>query len=488
MIAAILLAAVAALAAQASRNPAERVASERPNLVVVFCDDLGWGDLPGFAIEGAEPLAHARDLPNVARLAREGASFTDFYTAQPVCSASRAAILTGCYPNRIGIEGALFPGAKVGIADEERTLAEMLRDRGYATGIFGKWHLGDAPRFNPLRHGFDEWVGIPYSNDMWPSRQKTSPRLPLMEGERVARHVDTLEDQAALTRLLTERAVSFIRRRATERRPFFCYLPHPQPHTPLAASAGFRPAVRDELYGGVLREIDWSLGEVLRTLDECGVAGQTIVLFTSDNGPWLSFGTDAGSTGGLREGKGTTFEGGVRVPCILRWSGRVPAGARSSVPWMTIDLLPTMAAITDAPPPAPDRPIDGADARMIWSCADDARPTHEALYFYYDRNALQAVRMGRWKLVLPHESRTLGGKRGGSAGAETPYAMAAVPLALHDLEADPGETTDLATDRPEIVEAAMRHVAAARADLGDRLVRAEGSGRRKPGRDTDASE
>jgi arylsulfatase A len=459
--------------------------SARPNLVVVFCDDLGWGDLPGFAVDGVTPPAHAATLPNLARLAHEGASFTDFYAAQPVCSASRAAILTGCYPNRIGIEGALFPGGKVGIADEERTLAELLRERGYATAIFGKWHLGEQPRFNPLRHGFDEWIGIPYSNDMWPLRQKSSPRLPLMDGERVLRHLDSVEDQNGLTRLLTERAAAFIRRSAAEGRPFFCYLAHPQPHTPLAASEAFRPAERTALYGGVLREIDWSLGEVLRALDETNSARDTIVLFTSDNGPWLSFGSDAGSTGGLREGKGTVFEGGVRVPCILRWPATVPAGARSAVPWMTIDLLPTIAAITGAPPAADGTPIDGNDARAVWSCAVSAPPTHEAFFFYYDRNALQAVRMGRWKLVLPHRSRTLDGRSGGSEGRETPYVMRDVPMALYDLEKDPQESVDVAASHPEVVEEAMRHVARARADLGDSLAADEGSGRRAPGRASD---
>jgi arylsulfatase A-like enzyme len=458
-------------------------ASEPPNLVLIYCDDMGWGDAPGFALAGHEPPAYTRAMPHLARLAREGAVFRHYYSAQPVCSASRAAILTGCYPNRIGIHGALFPDAKHGIASEERTLAELLSDRGYATGIFGKWHLGHLDAFNPTRHGFEEYYGIPYSNDMWPPRFKRDfPPLPLMDGLTVAEHVSTLDDQGLLTRKLTERAVRFIHASAAARRPFFAYIPHPQPHAPIAVSPEFSPATRRELYGAVMREIDWSVGEVLRALDETGAADNTIVIFTSDNGPWLSFGSDAGSSGGLREGKGTTFEGGVREPCFVRWPGRVPAGAVSDVPWMAIDLLPTMAAITGAPAPAADRPIDGRDARAIWTCEAGAKPTHEAFWFYYHTNHLEGVRMGRWKLSLPRTSRTLDGKPGGVDGGETAYVEKAVPLALYDLEADPRESTDVSAQHPEVMAAIMAHVEAARADLGDALVKREGTGRRAPGR------
>ena len=458
-------------------------ASEPPNLVLIYCDDMGWGDAPGFALAGHEPPAYTRAMPHLARLAREGAVFRHYYSAQPVCSASRAAILTGCYPNRIGIHGALFPDAKHGIASEERTLAELLSDRGYSTGIFGKWHLGHLDAFNPTRHGFEEYYGIPYSNDMWPPRFKRDfPPLPLMDGLTVAEHVSTLDDQGLLTRKLTERAVRFIHASAAARRPFFAYIPHPQPHAPIAVSPEFSPATRRELYGAVMREIDWSVGEVLRALDETGAADNTIVIFTSDNGPWLSFGSDAGSSGGLREGKGTTFEGGVREPCFVRWPGRVPAGAVSDVPWMSIDLLPTMAAITGAPAPAADRPIDGRDARAIWTCEAGAKPTHEAFWFYYHTNHLEGVRMGRWKLSLPRTSRTLDGKPGGVDGGETAYVEKAVPLALYDLEADPRESTDVSAQHPEVMAAIMAHVEAARADLGDALVKREGTGRRAPGR------
>ena len=455
-----------------------------PNLVVIYCDDMGWGDAPGFALEGFEPPAYTREMPQLERLAREGAVFRHYYSAQPVCSASRAALLTGCYPNRIGIHGALFPDARTGIASEERTLAEILRDAGYATAMAGKWHLGSDPPFHPMRHGFERFTGIPYSNDMWPARfgRKDFPELPLYDGESVASFVRTMEDQAALTARFTHATTRFIREASAQGRPFFAYLAHPQPHAPIAAGAGFAPESRRELYGAVMREIDWSVGEVLAALDETGAAANTIVLFTSDNGPWLSYGSDAGSSGGLREGKGTTFEGGVREPCFLRWPGVVPAGASSDVPWMSIDLFATMAAIVGAPAPAVDRPIDGKDARKVWTCAADAAPTQEAFYFYYHTNRLEGVRMGRWKLSLPRKSRTLDGRPGGVDGGETPYVEKQVPLALYDLELDPRESTDVSAAHPEVVAQLERAVARAREDLGDSLVKAEGRGRRAPGR------
>lgn len=455
-----------------------------PNLVIIYCDDLGWGDIPGYSVPGFRPPEYTAKMPHLAELASEGATFRHFYSAQPVCSASRAALLTGCYPNRIGIHGALFPDSRVGIASEERTLAELLRDEGYATQIAGKWHLGHQPQFSPTRHGFDEFLGIPYSNDMWPPRQGRAnvPELPLIDGTQVVEIIEDLDDQARLTRRLTERTVDFIRREAAAGKPFFAYLPHPQPHAPIAAGDAFKPEVRRELYGAVMREIDWSVGEVMRALAESGVADNTILMFASDNGPWLAFGSDAGSSGGLREGKGTTFEGGVRVPCIIRWPGHIPAGCVSDVPWMTIDVLPTMAEIVGAEGATDGRPIDGRSARSVWACESGASAPHEVLWFYYHTNALQAVRMGKWKFVLPHASRTLGGKPGGVDGAETPYANEQVGPALYNLESDPSETTDVSADHPEVVAAAIRHVEAARAELGDSLTKREGSGRREPGR------
>ncbi len=478
----VMLLALAALCALAG-DAGVRVPTPPPNLVVIYCDDMGWGDVPGFALPGHEPAAYTKLMPNLARLEREGATFRHYYSAQPVCSASRAALLTGCYPNRIGIHGALFPDAKIGVAASERTLAEMLHDAGYATLIAGKWHLGHLPAFNPTLHGFDEFYGIPYSNDMWPQRfgRKDFPELPLYDGTAIVDHVRTLEDQGALTAKLTQRVTSFIRTQAAAKRPFFAYLPHPQPHAPIAASADFAPATRRELYASVMREIDWSVGEIMKALDESGATGNTILMFTSDNGPWLAFGSDAGSTGGLREGKGTTFEGGVREPCIIRWPGHVPASAVSDVPWMSIDLFATMAAIVGATPPPTDRPIDGRDARAVWECTPGAAAPHEALWFYYHTNHLEGVRAGKWKLSLPRKSRTLDGKPGGDEGSETAYVEKEVPLALFDLEADPVESTDVSAQHPDVVAAIMKHVEAARADLGDALTGRDGAGRRPPG-------
>ena len=472
-------------------TPPISAASEAPpNLVVINCDDMGWGDVPGFALEGTTPPTYTTQMPNLAQLALQGARFTNFYTAQPVCSASRAALLTGCYPNRIGISGALFPDAKIGIAAQERTLGEMLHTQGYATCIAGKWHLGHLPEFNPTKHGFDEFLGIPYSNDMWPLRHgaqaidNSFPALPLYDGATIVERVETMEAQGALTRRLTGRINDFIARASARKQPFFAYLAHPQPHAPIAAGSSFTPQTRAELYAAVMREIDWSVGEVMRTLEQHGVASNTIVMFTSDNGPWLALGSDAGSTGGLREGKGTCFEGGVRVPCIMRWPGHIPAGGVSSVPWMTIDLFASMQAIVHATAPSESCPIDGKDARAVWSCRGDAQPSHEAFYFYYHANHLEAVRMGAWKLSLPRRSRTLDGKPGGAAGLSAPYVEHETPLALFDLEHDPAETHDLAASRPEIVAAIMVHVEATRADLGDALTKRKGANRHEVGRAT----
>lgn len=455
----------------------------RPNIVLIFMDDMGWGDLPGFSVAAEDAPPYARELPHVARLAREGASFRRFYTAQPVCSASRAALLTGCYSNRVGISGALFPDAKIGLAAEERTLAEMLREQGYATLLAGKWHLGHRSAFHPLHHGFDEYVGIPYSNDMWKPRfpNREFPELPLMDGFDVSKVVRDLVDQAEITARCTERTVQFIERNAAKERPFFAYLAHPQPHTPLSVSKEYQPTNRRDLYAAVMRELDVSIGAVLDALDRSHVAHNTIVIVTSDNGPWLSFGTDAGSTGGLREGKGTTFEGGVRVPCIVRWPGVVPEGAISDVPWMSIDIFATLGVIVGASPPAADRPIDGRDACAIWRCEHGARPTHETFYFYYHDNRLEAVMDGDWKLCLPHRSRTLDGKPGGVDGSETAYIEKLVPQALYNVARDPRETRDVSSENPEITARLLRAVEKAREDLGDANVGVLGSNRRAPG-------
>ena len=291
-------------------------AAERPpNVVIVFADDLGYGDVGCF---GNTVIR----TPNIDRIAAEGVKFTDFYVAQAVCSASRTALLTGCYPNRVGILGALGPASKQGIHDRETTIAEMLKAKGYATAIFGKWHLGHHPQFLPTKHGFDEYFGLPYSNDMWPQHPTAKfPALPLIDREKT---IEENPDQSKLTTWYTERGVKFIE--ANKEKPFFLYMPHSMPHVPLFVSDKHKGKSKAGLFGDVIEELDWSVGEILATLKKHDLEKNTLVIFTSDNGPWLSYGNHAGTAGPLREGKGTTFDGGVRVPCVARLPGKIPAG------------------------------------------------------------------------------------------------------------------------------------------------------------------
>jgi arylsulfatase A-like enzyme len=317
--------------------------AKSPNIVLFFIDDLGYGDL---SVTGA--LGY--QTPNLDKLATEGTRFTNFMAAQAVCSASRAALMTGCYPNRIGISGAFGPGSKVGLNPKEETIAELVKARGYATGIFGKWHLGSEQEFLPLQQGFDEYFGVPYSHDMWPlhpwQERAKYPPLHWIEGNRPGKEIKNLEDASELTPRITERAVSFIRK--NKNKPFFLYIPHPLPHVPLAASQRFRGKSERGIFGDVLMELDWSVGEVMKELKSQGIDENTLVIFTSDNGPWLNYGDHAGSSGGFREGKGTSFEGGQREPCIIRWPGVVPAGKVSNKLLSTLDVLPTIARLTGA--------------------------------------------------------------------------------------------------------------------------------------------
>lgn len=451
-------------------------AAEPPNLVLFLADDLGHGDLPGYA-------EVRRKLPHLQRLAKEGVRFTDFYVAQPVCSASRAALLTGCYPNRLGIHGALGPAAKTGLADAETTLAELLKQRGYATAGVGKWHLGHRPAFLPTRQGFDEWFGLPYSNDMWPrhpeAKPGTYPPLPLLEGDRVVDANVTPDTQRELTTRFADRAVDFIGRHA--RQPFFLYVAFPMPHVPLFVRRENEGRSGAGLYGDVLQEIDDAVGRVLAKLDELKLAEKTLVIFTSDNGPWLSYGDHAGSAGHLREGKGTVWEGGVRVPFLARWPGRIPPGSVQAQPAMTIDLLPTMAKLANVPLPA--RKIDGRDMGPLLRCEPGAASPHSAFWFYYGLNELQAVRAGPWKLVLPHTYRTMRGQPPGQGGTPGKYRQATTGVQLFHLGDDPGETKDLAAAHPEKVTELMLHVENARADLGDRLTGRIGAGSRAAGQE-----
>ena len=453
-------------------------ADRPPNIVIILTDDQGYGDVGVFGAKGFT-------TPNLDGLARDGAMFTDFHVAQAVCSASRAALLTGCYSNRVGIHGALGPNANIGLNPEETTIAELLKSRGYATGMAGKWHLGHREPFLPPHQGFDESFGLPYSNDMWPNHPEakpgTYPPLPLYENGKVSDPEITPEKMRNLTTWYTERAVSFIDRHHDQ--PFFFYLAHTMPHVPLAVSDKFKGKSQRGLYGDVIMEIDWSVGEVLRALARHGLERDTLVIFTSDNGPWLSYGNHAGSAGPLREGKGTSWEGGTRVPCLMRWPGKIPAGTKSDDFVMTIDLLPTIARLTGAA--LPPKPIDGLDIWPLLSRAPGAANPHDGYGIWYAQNELQAVVSGdgRWKLVLSHRYRTLGGRPGGRDGIPAKYEDADVgPPKLYDLPADIGETTDLSAAHAEIVQRLLAFAEKCRADLGDTLTKRTGAGTRQPGR------
>ena len=474
----------ASLAAAAVCFPAFSAPKPKlPNIIVVFIDDMGYGDLGCYGATGYT-------TPNLDKMASQGMRFTNFVSAQAVCSASRAGILTGCYPNRVGISGALMPYSKVGLNPEEETIAEVLKKQNYKTAAIGKWHLGYQKEFLPLQQGFDEYFGLPYSNDMWPvnfdgkpatkssNANKTSyPPLPLIEGNEKIREINTLEDQSELTTLYTERAVKFID--ANKKNPFFIYLAHSMCHIPLAVSAKFKGKSQQGLFGDVIMEIDWSVGEILKTLEKDGLTRNTLVIFTSDNGPWLNFGNHAGSAGGLREGKGVSFEGGQREPCIMKWPGHIPEGTICNKLASTIDLLPTFAAITNSE--LPKKKIDGINIISLMQGDVNANPRESFLY-YYRKNNLEGVRKGNWKLVLAHPGRTYHGFEPGRDGfpgkVDENFNH---PEGLYDLRRDPGEQYDVKEFYPEVVAELKKIADAAREDLGDDLMNKPGKNRREPG-------
>ena len=450
--------------------------SATPNIVVILMDDMGYADIGPFGAVGYA-------TPNIEALAKAGMRFTNFYAAQPVCTASRAGLLTGCYPNRIGLVGALHPASNIGLNASELTMAELLKQKNYKTIAIGKWHLGDSKPFLPLQHGFDEYFGVPYSNDMSPiaaEGQKANPRksqlplLPLMEGNETLRSISNLDEMGELTSLYTARAVKFIRE--NKKRPFFLYMPHSMVHVPLAASARFKNKSGKGLFADVLMEIDWSIGEVMKALKECGIEKNTLVVFTSDNGPWLSFGHHAGSAAPLREGKMTNWEGGQRVSCIMRWPGVIPAGKTNDGFSCAIDLLPTFAAVTATQLSA--NKIDGINILPLLK--GETKSPRTQLLYYFKANDLNAIRVGNWKLVFPHTYVTVkaGGKDGGNGKTE----LATTQLALYDLSTDPGEKMDVKDKHTDIVKQLQQAADEARIDLGDGLTKAKGNNRRPPGR------
>lgn len=458
-------------------NKANAKENKLPNIILIYLDDMGYGDL---SLTGATGYT----TPNIDRMAREGMLFTHFYSPQAVCTASRAGLLTGTYPNRIGLTGALSHGSKVGISEQEETIAEVLKKKGYATAIYGKWHLGFQDRFLPTRHGFDEFYGIPYSNDMWPfhpERPDLFPDLPLFMNEKIVNPSVTPEDQAQFTTEFTQRTIDFIKRRKGE--PFFVYLPHPMPHVPLFVSDQFKGKSKQGLYGDVMMEIDWGVGEILKALQEEGLEDNTLVIFTSDNGPWLNYGNHAGNTGGLREGKGTSYEGGQRVPCIMRWRGVIPEGLVANNLASAIDILPTLAEITGAA--LPDHTIDGISLLPLLKGDLSADP-RKSFYYYYGGNNLEAVRSGDWKLVFPHPGRTYEAFKPGVDGmAGQVNGNHPFEGGLYDLRRDPGERYDMREFYPEVVQALEKVANKAREDLGDDLKGIKGANRRPPGRVAD---
>lgn len=408
----------------------------QPNFVIILTDDQGYGDLSCF---GGTHVS----TPRIDQMAAEGARLTNFYMAAAVCTPSRAALMTGSYPRRVGMGvgsnfGVLLAGDEKGLNPEEITIAEVLKNAGYATGMFGKWHLGDQPEFLPTRQGFDEFFGLPYSHDIHPFHQNQKkyqfPALPLLEGEEV---VELDPDADYLTKRFTERAVSFIDAHKDE--PFFLYLAHPIPHRPLHASPPFMVDVspkvqqaldaegdgvdykaRDEIYKQAISEIDWSVGQVLDALKVNGLDEKTVVIFTTDNGP------SVGSAKPLKGKKGSTFEGGPRVPGVIRWPGSIPSGQTIDELMTAMDLLPTFAALAGAELPT-DRVIDGKD---IWTVLTEQAASPYEVIFYHKGNALTAVRSGKWKLHVKH------GK----------------PIALYDLEQDIGEKKNVLKAHPEVTQ------------------------------------
>jgi arylsulfatase A len=448
-------------------------AAERPpNIVVVFADDLGYADLRCYGGK--------TKTPNLDQMAAEGLRFTDFHVPAAVCSSSRAALLTGCYPQRVNILGALGPGSKVGISDDEQLIPEVLKAKGYATAIFGKWHLGDAPQFLPTRHGFDRYFGLPYSNDMWPKHPtaRNFPELPLIEQDKI---IEYMPDQTQLTTWYTERAVKFIEEQKDQ--PFFLYVPHSMPHVPLFVSDKHKGKSGQGIYGDVIQEIDWSVGQIRAALAKHGLTENTLVIFTSDNGPWLSYGDHAGSAGPFREGKGTTWEGGHCVPMIACWPGQIPAGKTSSKFCTTMDFLPTFAKLADAP--LPEHKIDGYDITALLRDESDARSPYEVFYYYW-LNGLDAIRVGEWKLHFPHPYRSLTGAPG-KDGKPNGYTQQKTGLALYNLANDIGEKNNVAEQHPEIVERLTKLAEEAREDLGDAHTNRTGKGRRPAGKLPEAS-
>ncbi len=468
-----VLAGCGGSSSSSSGPPPPNSGTRRPNVILILSDDQGYADVGYQAASGFT-------TPNIDWMATRGMRFTDFYMAASVCTPARAALLTGCYAQRVGLPGVLFPGDSTGLNPDETTLAEILRAQGYATAAVGKWHLGDHPTFLPMNHGFDQWFGIPCSSDMRPESfgnpepwRERYPPLPLMRDTEI---VETDPDQSRFTQRFTDEALEFIRREKD--RPFFLYLAHTAPHVPLIPSPPFQGSTRRGTYGDVIEELDWSVGQVLAELRRQDIADNTLVIFTSDNGPWLIQGAHGGSAGPLREGKLTTFEGGHRVPCVMLWPAEIPAGRICTTMATAMDLLPTITTLCGGTLSA-NRRIDGRDVSQLLQGEDLAGAAqHPFFFFIYDQ--LQAVRVGRYKLHIPHDYGSIDGALLAGHGSTGLPAIRRIDLSLFDLEADIGETNNVAAQHPGIVSNLLALCDEARLDLGD--GEQKGTGVRPPGR------
>ncbi len=414
-----------------------------PNIILILADDLGYADI------GAQGAKHP--TPNLDRMGREGARLTSFYTAGNVCTPTRSSLMTGGYPARVGLHrGVLFPGYPNGINASEITIAELLKSRGYATGMAGKWHLGDQPEFLPTRHGFDEYFGIPFSNDMGyehPRNVRIYPPLPLLRGEKV---IETEPDQRYLTRRYTEETIKFIEK--NQARPFFFYLPHTMPHWPHYSSENFAGKSGNGKYGDAVTELDWSTGEILAALKRLKLDEKTLVIFLSDNGgPVVQGATNTP----LRGAKASAWEGGHRVPFIARWPKRIPAGKVVGEMAASFDLYPTLAKLGGARIPT-DRIVDGKDIWPLLAAKNGAKTPHEAFFYFTNNGRLQGVRSGKWKLLVPLPL---------PANANRDNFV--TEPSLLDLDADIGETKNVAAENPEVVKRLQALLNRARADLGD---------------------
>jgi len=414
-----------------------------PNFVIIFLDDSGWADFHPFA----NP---AYPTPNVQQLANEGCCFHQFYVPQAVCSASRAALLSGCYPGRTKVFGAHGPRAR-GLDPKYATIGQVLKARGYTTAVFGKWHIGDQPDTRPPARGFDESCGLMYSNDMWefhPENPKAWSKYPLQfwDNGKVTIERITKEHQPMLTTWYTEHAVDFIKR--NKDKPFFLYVPHSMPHVPLFCSEKFKGKSGTGLYGDVMMEIDWSVGEITKALKANGLEDNTLVFFSSDNGPWISYGNHAGKTP-YREAKGTGFDGGTRSACIIKFPGRVKPGTISKRAFCTLDILPTLASLAGAP--LPQNPIDGKNVWDLVIGKPGAKNPHEYYPFCTGQNFEGVISGdGRWKLHLPHGYRTL--VEPGKDGMPGTYMQKEIELSLFDMENDPNETTNVLDKHPDVAD------------------------------------